>query len=600
MSDLNSRSPVRSPVDVLVIGSGIAGLSFALKAARHGQVALVTKKEHTESATNYAQGGISAVLDPLDQFDAHVQDTLTAGAGLCRREVVEQMVRAAPALIGELLELGVAFTRQEASPRGGQGETGEDAGTASGEGEGVAPDGGLPLALGREGGHSRARVVHAKDLTGREVERALVEAAAAHPNIRIYENHAAVELITHRNLPVGAPSPAGDSSPGGGSSPAGDTSPSGAVSATGGPRILGAYVHDREADEVVAFPARVTLLATGGCGQVYQHTTNPDIATGDGLAMAARIGAPLANLEFMQFHPTALFSPADPAFLISEAVRGFGGILRDHRGEAFMAREHRLADLAPRDIVARAIDRRLKTEGIPHVYLDLTHRPAAEIDARFPVISRTCRDLGIDPARQMIPVVPAAHYMCGGIRTDEEGRTSSPGLYAVGETAYTGVHGANRLASNSLLEGLHFADRAARQVGAELEGGAPAPPEPLPWDPTGTRQAAEGVVFRHDRDEIRQIMWDYVGIVRSRERLELAERRLALIAADVEAFYRRIRVSLELIELRNLSQVALLITRSALSRRESRGLHYVTDHAEPDPALAGVDTLITLSRDSGD
>ncbi len=610
MSDLNSRSPVRSPVDVLVIGSGIAGLSFALKAARHGQVALVTKKEHTESATNYAQGGISAVLDPLDHFDAHVQDTLTAGAGLCRREVVEQMVRAAPTLIGELLELGVAFSRKEASQRGGRGKTGEDAGTASREGEGVAPDGGPPLALGREGGHSRARVVHAKDLTGREVERALVEATAAHPNIRIYENHAAVELLTHRNLPAGAPSPAGDISPGGGSSPGGDISPGGdslldAGSSTretlpwaGSPRILGAYVHDREADEVVAFPARVTLLATGGCGQVYQHTTNPDIATGDGLAMAARIGAPLANLEFMQFHPTALFSPADPAFLISEAVRGFGGILRDHRGEAFMAGEHHLADLAPRDIVARAIDRRLKTEGIPHVYLDLTHRPAAEIDARFPVISRTCRDLGIDPARQMIPVVPAAHYMCGGIPTDEEGRTSSPGLYAVGETAYTGVHGANRLASNSLLEGLHFADRAARQVSAELEGGAPVPPEPLPWDPTGTRRAAEGVVFRHDRDEIRQIMWDYVGIVRSRERLALAERRLALIVADVEAFYRRTRVSLELIELRNLSQVALLITRSALSRRESRGLHYVTNHAEPDPALAGVDTLITLSRDS--
>jgi L-aspartate oxidase len=580
MSDRNLRSPVHPPVDVLVIGSGIAGLSFALKAARHGQVALVTKKEHSASATNYAQGGISAVLDPLDHFKAHIQDTLTAGAGLCRREAVEQMVRAAPALIGELMELGVAFTRRE-DPEGG-------GAVASGEGAGTAPDGGSSLALGREGGHSRARVVHAQDLTGREVERALVEAVAADPRIRLYENHAAVELITHRNLPAGGASVAG------GDSASGAPWSTGARSPAGSARVWGAYVHDRDGDEVAAFPARITFLATGGCGQVYRHTTNPDIATGDGLAMAARIGVSLANLEFMQFHPTALFGPADPAFLISEAVRGFGGILRDHRGEAFMAAEHPLADLAPRDIVARAIDRRLKTEGIPHVYLDLTHRAAGEIEARFPVITRTCRELGIDPARQLIPVVPAAHYMCGGIRTDGEGRTSSQGLFAVGETACTGVHGANRLASNSLLEGLHFADRAARQVAGELEREASPPPKPLPWDPTGTRRAHEEVVYRHDRDEIRRIMWDYVGIVRSRERLERAERRLALIADDVETFYRRTRVSLELIELRNLSQVALLITRSALSRRESRGLHYLTDHPEPDPTLEGVDTLVTL------
>ena len=335
MSDHTLGSPVHPPVDVLVIGSGIAGLSFALKAARYGQVALVTKKEHSASATNYAQGGISAVLDPLDHFDAHVQDTLTAGAGLCRREVVEQMVRAAPFLIGELLELGVAFTRRKGSPEGGA--------EASGEGAGTAPDGGTPLALGREGGHSRARVVHARDLTGRAVERALVEAVVANPRIRIRENHAAVELITNRNLRAGG------------------------ASSAAAPRVWGAYVLDRDADEVVAFPARITLLATGGCGQVYRHTTNPDIATGDGMAMAARIGVSLANLEFMQFHPTALFGSADPAFLISEAVRGFGGILRDHRGKAFMAAEHPLADLAPRDVVARAIDRRLKVEGIPHL-----------------------------------------------------------------------------------------------------------------------------------------------------------------------------------------------------------------------------------------
>jgi L-aspartate oxidase len=593
MNDPTSNSPVHPAVDVLVIGSGIAGLSFALKAARHGQVAVVTKKEHSASATNYAQGGISAALDPLDHFDAHIQDTLTAGAGLCRREVVEQMVRAAPALIGELMDLGVAFTRREVSAGGGAvgpGEAGdvfaergsgkepaESAETprkTSGEGSGIAPDGGPPLSLGREGGHSRARVVHARDLTGREVERALVEAVTAHPRIRVYENHAAVELLTRKNLPAG-------------------------TDAQGGPRVWGAYVHDRDNDQVVAFPARITLLATGGCGQVYRHTTNPDIATGDGLAMAARVGVPLENLEFMQFHPTALFGPADPAFLISEAVRGFGGILRDHEGEAFMAHEHPLADLAPRDIVARAIDRRLKAQGIPHVYLDLTHRAASDVETRFPVITRTCRELGIDPTRQMIPVVPAAHYMCGGIQTDSHGRTQCPGLFAVGETACTGVHGANRLASNSLLEGLHFAHRAARRVAEELGGSTPPPPEPLPWDPTGARRAPEGVVLRHDRDEIRQIMWDYVGIVRTLERLQRAERRLALVAADVEALYRRTRVSLELIELRNLAQVALLITRSALSRRESRGLHYLTDHPEPDPALEGMDTAVTLTPDFG-
>jgi L-aspartate oxidase len=584
MSDPTFSSPVHPPVDVLVIGSGIAGLSFALKAARHGQVAVVTKKEHSASATNYAQGGISAALDPLDHFDAHIRDTLTAGAGLCRREVVEEMVRAAPALIGELMALGVAFTRREvaaggegAGPGKGGGNSatklpGEEASEGT-EGAGTAPDGGLPLALGREGGHSRARVVHARDLTGREVERALVEAVTAHPRIRVYENHAAVELLTEKNLRAGSPP-------------------------QDGPRVWGAYVHDRDNDQVVAFPARITLLATGGCGQVYRHTTNPDIATGDGMAMAARVGVPLANLEFMQFHPTALFGPADPAFLISEAVRGFGGILRDQGGEAFMAQEHPLADLAPRDIVARAIDRRLKVQGIPHVYLDLTHRPAPEIEARFPVITRTCRELGIDPARQMIPVVPAAHYMCGGIRTDSHGRTDCPGLFAVGEAACTGVHGANRLASNSLLEGLHFAHRAALQVAAELEAGAPLPPEPLPWDPMGARRALEGVVLRHDRDEIRQIMWDYVGIVRTLERLRLAEGRLALIAADVEALYRRTWVSLELIELRNLAQIALLITRSALSRRESRGLHYLKEHPEPDPALEGVDSEVTFTPGS--
>lgn len=545
---------MRQPFDVVVIGSGIAGLSFALKAAEAGRVAVVTKKEDKASATNYAQGGIAAVLSPLDDFESHITDTLVAGAGLCRREAVEVMVREAPRLIGELIELGVGFNR---SPE-----------VSDGEGAGEAPDGGDPLHLGREGGHSHYRIVHVHDLTGAEVEQALVTAVSAHPNITVYENHIGLDLITEHYLGT-----------------AKHTVP-------GKHTIYGAYVLDSARGEVVAFPARITLLATGGCGQIYRHTTNPDISTGDGLAMSARAGCELANMEFMQFHPTSLWGTGDPAFLISEAVRGFGGILCNAEGEAFMAGEHPLKDLAPRDIVARAIDRQLKATGAPYVFLDLTHRSSSEIEERFPHIVTTCRELGLDPSRDRLPVVPAAHYMCGGIPTNLWGETVLPRLFAIGEVACAGVHGANRLASNSLLEGLVFAERAAIRVQEVLGAQGLDVPEPPPWDVAGTRLSREHILVSHDRMEIRNLMWDYVGLVRSTSRLLRAERRLSIITQEVEQYYRWTRVTAELLELRNMVQVALLIARSALSRKESRGLHYVTDFPESVAELDGKDTIM--------
>ncbi len=542
------------PFDVLVIGSGIAGLSFALKAARSGKVAVVTKKEDKASATNYAQGGIAAVMSPLDDFESHINDTLDAGAGLCRREAVELMVREAPRLIGELIELGVGFSRS--SDAVGREEVGS------------APDGGVPLHLGREGGHRHSRIVHVHDLTGAEVERALLVAVSAHPDITVYEDHIGLDLITEHYLGEKEGPKEGRYS------------------------VYGAYVLDSDREEVLAFPARITLLATGGCGQVYRYTTNPDISTGDGLAMGARAGCELANMEFMQFHPTSLYGTGDPAFLISEAVRGFGGILRNAEGEAFMAEEHPLKDLAPRDIVARAIDRQLKATGAPHVFLDLTHRGRGEIEDRFPHIVATCRELGLDPSTEPLPVVPAAHYMCGGIPTDLWGQTSLTRLFAVGEVACTGVHGANRLASNSLLEGLVFAEQAAKRVAELLAGSTLDVPEPPPWDVEGTRVSRERILVSHDRMEIRNLMWDYVGLVRSTNRLRRAERRLALITQEVERYYRWTRVTAELLELRNMAQVGLLIARSALSRRESRGLHFVTEYPERVPEMDGTDSLM--------
>lgn len=547
---------MKNSFDFLVIGSGIAGLTTALKLAEAGNVAVVTKKEDKASATNYAQGGIATVLSPLDDFESHLDDTLSAGAGLCNRDAVHLMVNEGPRLIGELIDLGVAFNRS--------------AGSLEEEGSGESPDGREPLSLGREGGHSHSRIVYVHDLTGREVERALVEAASAHQNITIFENHIGVDLITEHHL-EGIPNGPGMQH-----------------------SVYGAYVLDTASEKVITFTARITILATGGCGQVYLHTTNPDISTGDGLAMAARAGCSLSNLEFMQFHPTALYGTGDPAFLISEAVRGFGGILRNTEGEAFMEGVHPLKDLAPRDIVARAIDRQLKSSGQPYVYLDLTHREAHEIEERFPNIVTTTRRLGIDPATDPFPVVPAAHYMCGGIPTDLRGRTELKNLFAVGEVACTGVHGANRLASNSLLEGLVFAEQAAT-CARELLEETDTPIRKSPsWDTAGTTETIERVLLSHDRMEIRSLMWDYVGLVRSTDRLERAGRRLTVIAQETERYYRWTRLTAELLELRNISQVALLIANSARGRKESRGLHFVTDYPDQDPSLEGKDTIVTF------
>ncbi|RJP74055.1 MAG: L-aspartate oxidase [Candidatus Zixiibacteriota bacterium] len=525
---------MQNDTDFLLIGSGIGGLTFALQVADHGTVAVVTKKSDHESSTNYAQGGIAAVMSDKDSFRSHLEDTLQAGAGLCKRRVVEEVVRRGPECIQQLMEWGARFS--------------------------LAEDG-ATLALGREGGHSHNRIVHAADLTGAEIERTLLGRINDHPNVRVFPNHQAVDLIMDE---------AG--------------------------RCRGAYILDAESGRVDVFSAPVTLLATGGCGNVYQHTTNPAIATGDGLAMAYRAGAVVANLEFMQFHPTTLYTPEARSFLISEAVRGFGGILRTVAGERFMTKYHPCKELAPRDVVARAIDRELKLSGQPYVLLDLTHINPDRVKSRFPYIYRRCLEYRLDITREPIPVVPAAHYMCGGVRTGLDGRTSLPGLYATGEVACTGLHGANRLASNSLLEALVISHRAAAAAAAELRS-APAPKTELPpWDKGGSHDSEEWVLISHDRSEIQRLMWDYVGIMRSNKRLERARRRLNLIVNDIEDFYRHTPVTEGLIELRNLAQVAQAIIRCAQSRRESRGLHYTTDYPERDDRRGRRDTVLRRLR----
>lgn len=526
--------------DFLVIGSGIAGLSYALKVATKGAVLVVTKKQNTESSTNYAQGGIAVVMRADDSFDLHIEDTLRVGGGLAKRKAVEVMVREGPERIRELIELGVEFSY-------------------------YWENGVKVLALGREGGHSRARIVHKADHTGAEVERALLYHCLRHPNIEIEEHSAAVDLIVMEDR--------------------------------GRSRCLGAWVLTTEG-KLRPILARITLLATGGCGQVYLHTTNPPIATGDGIAMAWRGGAKVANLEFMQFHPTALYPSTlagdRPAFLISEAVRGFGGVLRTADGRAFMREYHPMADLAPRDVVARAIDREMKARGAEFVYLDITGRAPDEVRERFPSIYRECLKYNIDITREWIPVVPAAHYMCGGVMTDLEGRTSLPGLYAVGEVAMVGVHGANRLASNSLLEAIVFSHRAAQASIRELTSSTFAMPCHLPEEnlPEPAATDEEWVLVSTDRFQIRKLMWDYVGIVRSTLRLQRAERRVELIFREVEDLWRRSHITLGLVELRNIAQVALLIIRSALRRKESRGLHYTTDYPEQDNSRPPRDTIL--------
>jgi len=526
--------------DFLIIGSGIAGLSCALKLAKHGSVALVTKKQKAESNTNYAQGGIASVFDPKDSFEQHIKDTMQAGAGLCHEDAVRLIVEDGPGRVAELFQIGVPFTR-----------TTDNA-----------------FDLGREGGHQVNRIVHVRDHTGREIESALLEAAKHQPNIRIYEDYAAIDLITEHHIFL----------------------PSSADSRQ--LHCWGAYVLDIKDNAVKRFMAKSTILATGSCGQVYLHTTNPSIATGDGVAMSYRAGAQIGNMEFMQFHPTTLYHPEANSFLISEAVRGFGARLITKSGESFMENYHGMASLAPRDIVARAIDTELKKRGDLCVYLDVTHRDADEIRARFPHIYENCLRYKIDITKEPIPVVPAAHYSCGGVVADLKGQTSISGLFACGEVACTGVHGANRLASNSLLEALVFAHHASMQAIQFVQSQEFRFPSIPRWDDSGTFNSEEWVLISHDKAEIKNLMWDYVGIVRSNLRLERALSRVRLIRQEVENFYRRTKVTAELIELRNLATVAQLIIQSALLRKESRGLHYTTDYPKRDDENFGHDTII--------
>ncbi len=511
--------------DVLVIGSGIAGLSFALKIADHAQVVIVTKKEKAESNTNYAQGGIAAVFSPTDSFENHIRDTLACGNGLSKRNVVEKIVREGPARVQELMTLGVDFSR-----------------SATGE-----------LDLGMESGHSKRRIVHAKDLSGEEIEDVLLNAISRHPSIKLFENHIAINLVV-KNSQCG-----------------------------------GCYVLDRENSTIRNFVAKITVLAAGGMGRVYLHTSNPDIATGDGIAMAYRAGATIMNMEFTQFHPTCLYRPYETPFLISEALRGEGAILQDKRGRRFMGHYNSMKELAPRDVVARAIDQELKKSGDEYVLLDVSFKDPQFIRSRFPGIYEKCVSFGIDITKDPIPVVPAAHYCCGGVRATIAGETDVKNLFAIGEAACTGLHGANRLASNSLLEALVCADHAAERCKRLLKEEIPLQPF-APWEPGEAVDIDEAVVITQNRDEIRRLMWNYVGIVRSNKRLTRAKKRITLLQQEINQYYWDFILTADLVELRNMALVAELIIDSAMMRKESRGIHYFLDYPEKLPVAR--DTLL--------
>ena len=526
--------------DFLVVGSGLAGLSFALEVAAHGRVTVVTKRGLRDSNTSFAQGGIASVTSGDDSFETHIRDTLTAGAGICREEIVRLCVEQGPAVIRRLVDLGVDFSRNRSNNE--------------------------EYDLGREGGHTRRRVLHVDDFTGRSVENALAEHVLKHPNIEVLENHIAVDLIMKYKI-------------------------------TGNHEdrvCLGAHVLDCAAGTVKTLAAPVTMLATGGSGKVYLYTSNPDIATGDGLAMAHRAGARVANMEFYQFHPTCLYHPRAKFFLISEVLRGEGGVLRRKSGEAFMKKHHPMESLAPRDIVARAIDTELKSSGDENVYLDMSGLNADFIRSRFPNIHRECLKYGIDMTAEPIPVVPAAHFSCGGVVTDDRGHTDIAGLYACGEVACTGLHGANRLASNSLLEAAVFSMRAAESAVTEFhEHNSKATISSLPvWDTGRAVPSDELVVITQTWEEIRRFMWNFVGIARTTNRLERAESRINLIRREIEPYYWKYNITPDFIELRNIATVAQLIIRSAALRRESRGLHYNQDYPFTDDRNYRRNTII--------
>lgn len=552
--------------DFLIIGSGIAGLSLALKLSEFGSVAIITKKQKAESNTNYAQGGVAAVMDESDNFDLHIADTMECGAGLCNTEAVKKIVFDGPVRINELIEIGANFSK----------ENGE-------------------FTLGKEGGHSRNRIIHAKDLTGKEIERALLNKIAKNENVEVYEYYFAIDLLTEKNLKR---------------------------KSKNGKKCYGIYALNVKTNKVEKIIAGKTILATGGAGQVYMHTTNPAIATGDGIAMGYRAGCEIANMEFIQFHPTTLYEQeptesSSQVFLISEAVRGAGAVLKTIKGKEFMQKYDRRKSLAPRDIVARAIDNEMKKSGDPYVCLDLKNIGAEKIKKEFPNIYKYCLSKGIDITREVIPVVPAAHYSCGGIKTDLEGKTNIENLYASGEVTMTGVHGANRLASNSLLEAMVFSNAIYENVKCEMRDARRKKSRQrsnvkgqrknarqelrkiydnvMDWNEEGTENTEEWILISHDKKEIKEIMSDYVGIVRNTIRLERAYRRVKMMKDEIRDFYEKTKVNVDLLELRNLVTVAYLIIASAMKRKESRGLHYMLDYPKRDDKNFLKETVLVKS-----